>query len=187
MYNTSDIKNGLKVEMDGGPWVVVYFQFVKPGKGTAFTRTKFKHLLTGNVVERNIRTGEQLEEADVATDEMTYLYNDGETYTFMNTESFEQVAIPAKVLGDSAQWLLDNMTVMVLFYKGQPVNIELPNFVELEVKYTEPAIKGNTSQGATKTADLASGASVQVPLFINQGDILKIDTRDGKYVERVTR
>ena len=187
MYNTSDIKNGLKVEMDGYPWVVVYFQFVKPGKGTAFTRTKFKNLITGNVVERNIRTGEQLEPADIAQDEMQYLYNDGELYTFMNTETYEQVAIRKEILADSVNWLLDNMNVQVLFYKGQPVNIELPNFVELEVRYTEPATKGNTAQGATKTAELSTGATVQVPLFINQGDVLRIDTRDGKYVERASR
>lgn len=187
MYNTSDIKNGLKVELDGYPWIVTYFQFVKPGKGTAFTRTKLKNLLTGNTVERTFRTGEQLEPADVTEDEMQYLFNDGEYYQFMNTESFEQVGISAKTLGDDSRWLLDQMMVMVMFYKGNPVSISLPNFVELEVTYTEPAVKGNTSQGALKGATLSTGAEVMVPLFIEQGETLRIDTRTGEYVERVRK
>lgn len=187
MYETSDIKNGLKVEMDGYPWTVVYFQFVKPGKGTAFTRTKFKNLITGNVVERTLRTGERLTPADVTEDNMTYLYNDGEMYTFMNDETFDQVAIQAGVLGDDKQWLLEQMKVRVLFYKGRPVNIDLPTFIELECLYTEPAVKGNTSQGAMKTAEFASGAKTMVPLFIETGDILRIDTRTGEYCERVSK
>lgn len=170
--------------MDGYPWTVVYFQFVKPGKGTAFTRTKMKNLITGNTVERTFRTGETLTPADISEDDMQYLYNDDEGFTFMNTETFEQVYIRKEVLGDDAQWLMEQMTVRVLFYKGNPVNVELPNFIEVEVTYTEPAVKGNTSTGATKTAELATGAKVQVPLFIEQGDILKIDTREGIYVER---
>jgi elongation factor P len=187
VYQTSDIKNGLKIEMDNYPWTVVYFQFVKPGKGTAFTRTKLKNLLTGNVIERNFRTGETFVPADVSQAEMQYLFNDGEYFQFMNTESYEQVAIPAKVIGDQSQWLLDQMMVQVLFYKGNPVNVELPNFVELEVIYTEPAIKGNTAQGATKEAELSTGAKVQVQLFIDRGDIVRCDTRTGEYVERVSK
>lgn len=185
MYNTSDIRNGLKIEMDGQPYVITYFQFVKPGKGTAFTRTKMKSLTSGSVLERTFRTGEKLEPADVAEHEMQYLYNDGEQYHFMNTETFEQIGIQAGVLGDDADFLLEEAKVSVLFYKGRPVNIELPNFVELEVVYTEPAVKGNTSQGATKEAELVTGAKVQVPLFVDQGEILKIDTRTREYVERV--
>lgn len=187
MYETSDIKNGLKVEMDGYPWTVVYFQFVKPGKGTAFTRTKFKNLMTGNVVERTLRTGERLTPADVTEDNMTYLYNDGEMYTFMNDETFDQVAIQASVLGDDKQWLLEQMKVRVLFYKSRPVNIDLPTFIDIEVKYTEPAIKGNTSQGAMKTAEFESGAKTMVPLFIETGDVVRIDTRTGEYCERMSK
>ncbi|HMV69015.1 MAG TPA: elongation factor P [Myxococcota bacterium] len=186
-YNTSDIRNGLKVEVDGNPYTVVYFQFVKPGKGTAFTRTKLKNLLSGNVIERTFRTGEKLDAADVAEAQMQYQYNDGESYQFMNMESYETVGIPAKVLGDDAQWLLDNMMVNVLFYKNNPVNVDLPNFVELEVTYTEPAVKGDTSSGALKEAEVSTGAKVMVPLFIGRGDVLKIDTREGKYVERMSK
>lgn len=187
MYSTSDIRNGLKIELDGQPFTVVYFMFVKPGKGTAFTRTKLKNLLNGNVIERTFRTGEKLEEADVATNEMQYLYNDGEAFHFMNTETYEQVAIQNAVIGDASDFLLEEMKVEVLFYKGNPVNIELPPFVELEVVYTEPAVKGNTSQGATKEAELQTGAKVQVPLFIERGDYLKIDTRERAYVERAKK
>ena len=185
MYQTSDIKNGLKVEMDGYPWNVVYFQFVKPGKGTAFTRTKLKNLITGNVVERTFRSGETLAPADVSEDEMQFLFADDDGASFMNTETFDQVHISKKTIGDDARWLLEQMLVRVLFYKGNPVNIELPNFIEVEVTYTEPAVKGNTSTGATKSATLATGAEVQVPMFIERGDVLKIDTREGEYVERV--
>lgn len=185
MYNTSDIKNNLKIEMDGAPYNVVYFQFVKPGKGTAFTRTKLKNLLTGNVIERTFRSGEKLEPADVATHSMQYLYNDGEMFHFMNTETFEQVGIMAGVIGDDAQFLLEEAIATVLFYKGQPVNVELPNFVDLVVEYTEPAVKGNTAQGATKTAKMQTGAEIQVPLFVETGELLRIDTRTAAYVERV--
>jgi elongation factor P len=185
MYQTSDIKNGLKVEMDGYPWNVVYFQFVKPGKGTAFTRTKLKNLITGNVVERTFRSGETLAPADVSEDEMQYLFSDDDGASFMNTETYDQVHISKKTIGDDIKWLMEQMYVRVLFYKGNPVNIELPNFIEVEVTYTEPAVKGNTSTGATKAATLATGAEVQVPMFIDRGDVLKIDTREGEYVERV--
>ncbi len=184
MYNTSDIKNGLKIELDGQPFNVVYFMFVKPGKGTAFTRTKLKNLLNGNVIERTFRSGEKLAPADVAVNEMQYLYNDGEAFHFMNTETYEQVAIQADVIGDDKDFLLEEMKVQVLFYKSNPVNIELPQHVEMECTYTEPAVKGNTSQGATKAAELSTGASIQVPLFINTGDILKIDTRSREYQGR---
>jgi len=187
MYQTSDIKNGLKFEMDNAPWAVVWFQFVKPGKGTAFTRTKMKNLLTGSVIERNFRTGETFVPADVQEHEMQYLFNDGEFYQFMNTESYDQVAISAKVLGEASQWLVDQMMVQVLFYKGNPVNVELPNFVDLEVVYTEPATKGNTAQGATKEAELSTGAKVQVQMFIDRGDIVRIDTRTGEYMERMSK
>ena len=187
MYNTSDIRKGLKIELDGKPWNIVYFQFVKPGKGTAFTRTKIKSLLTGNVIDRTFRSGDKLVPADVEDHDMQYLYNDGEDYFFMNTETFAQVPIPGKVLGKDTDFLMDEMTVQVLFYKGNPVNIELPNFVELEITYCEPGVKGNTAQGATKPATLSTGAILQVPLFVKNETWIKIDTRTREYVERVNR
>jgi elongation factor P len=185
MYNTSDIRNGLKIEMDNAPFVVVYFQFVKPGKGTAFTRTKLKNILTGAVIERTFRTGEKLDPADIVEAEMQYMYNDGEDYHFMNTETFEQIGINAKVLGDDSDFLLEEAIVKVLFYKGRAVNIELPTFVDLKVTYTEPAVRGNTAQGASKVAEFTTGAKINVPLFIETGEVLRIDTRTREYVERV--
>lgn len=184
-YDTSDFRNGLKVEIDGDPYVVVYFQFVKPGKGTAFTRTKMKNMLTGNVIERTFRTGEKIDSADVEEMAMSFLYGDGEFHHFMNNESFEQVAIPSDRLVEEAKFLTENLDVHVLFYKSRAMSITLPNFIESEVVYTEPGQKGNTATGATKTAELACGASIQVPLFIEQGELLKVDTRTSEYVGRV--
>ena len=187
MYQTSDIRNGLKIEMDGYPWTVVYFQFVKPGKGTAFTRIKMKNLITGSVLERTYRTGETLEPADVEEVTMQYLYKDGEDWLFMNQETYEQVPISKTALGDNHQWLLDEATCRVMLYKGRPVSVEVPTFVELEVTYTEPGARGNTATGTGKSATLSTGAVVQVPLFIEQGEVLRIDTRTGEYVERVKK
>ncbi len=187
MYKTSDIRKGLKIEMDNAPWTVVEFMFVKPGKGTAFTRTKLKNLITGSVIDRTWRTGDSLTPADVEEWDMQYLYNDGTSYYFMNTESFEQLEISAKVLGDTAKWLVDEMICPVLLYKNRPVTVELPNFVEMQIEYCEPAVRGNTAQGASKTAELTSGARIQVPLFVESKSWIKIDTRTGSYVERVRR
>ena len=187
MYETSDIRNGLKIEFDGQPYVVTYFQFVKPGKGTAFTRTKLKSLTSGNVLDRTFRTGEKLQPADIEENEMQYLYPDGNMRVFMDTSSYEQVMIENPVLGDDAKWLVDEMMVRVLFWRGKPINIELPNFVELEITYCEPGVKGNTATGASKSAELSTGATVNVPLFVEQGETIKIDTRTGEYVERVRK
>ena len=187
IYQTSDFRNGLKVEIEGNPYVMVYFQFVKPGKGTAFTRTKLKHMVSGNVLERTYRTGETLQAADVEEESMQYLYSDGEFYHFMNEETYEQVAIPAKSIEGQSDFLVENDVVDVLYYKGSPLNITLPNFIESEVTYCEPGVRGNTAQGATKPATLACGATVNVPLFIDQGEILKIDTRTREYVSRVQK
>jgi len=184
-YETSDFRNGLKVEMDGYPYVVTYFQFVKPGKGTAFTRTKLKNMITGAVIERTFRTGEKIEAADVEDVPMQYLYNDGEFFHFMNNENFSQVAITAATMKEQAPFLTENLDVMVMFYKGNPVNIELPNFIEDEIQYCEPGVRGNTATGATKAATLVCGAVVQVPLFVEQGERIKVDTRTNSYVSRV--
>jgi len=187
MYDTSDIRNNLKIEVDGQPYVVTYFQFVKPGKGTAFTRTKLKSLLSGNVLDRTFRSGEKLQPADISESEMQYLYPEGNARVFMDTETYEQIYIDNAVLGDDARWLVDEMMVRVLFWGGRPINIELPNFVELEITYCEPGVKGNTATGASKVAELSTGATVNVPLFVEQGETIKIDTRTGDYVERVRK
>ena len=185
-YETSDFRNGLKVEIDGSPFTIVYFQFVKPGKGTAFTRTKMKNLLTGSLIERTYRTGETLPAADIEEQVMNYLYNDGENYVFMNQGSGEQVEIPTGNLGDEASFLMDNLECSIMFWRGKPVNVTLPTFIESKVVSTEPAVRGNTSGNAMKTAVLECGASVLVPLFVSEGDMLKVDTREGgSYVSRV--
>ena len=184
-YQTSDFRNGLKVELDGYPYIMTYFQFVKPGKGTAFTRTKLKNMLTGSVIERTFRTGETLEAADVEDQGMEYLYNDGEFYHFMNTETYDQIQIPEATLGEDATFLTENLQVQILFYKGRPVNMELPNFIESAIEYCEPGVKGNTATGAVKPATITSGATVNVPLFVEQGEVIRIDTRTKAYVGRV--
>ena len=187
MYETSDIRNGLKVEIDGNPWTITYFQFVKPGKGCAFTRTKMKNLINGSTLERTFKTGEKLEPAQVEEHTMQYMYADSEGFNFMNLETFDQVSISEDGVGDAKYYLVEQMEVQVLFYKNLPVTIDLPNFVELEITYCEPGVKGNTAQGATKQATMSTGLTVNVPLFIEQGEWLKIDTRTGEYVERVKK
>lgn len=187
MYETSDIRKGLKIKMDGDPWIVVDFQFVKPGKGTAFTRVRLKNLRTGQVLERTFKTGERLDEANLEEHRAQYLYTDGEDFHFMDQESYEQISIPRKVMGDAALFLMENMVVDILFYEGTPMNVELPTFIEAEITYTEPGMRGDTATGATKSATINTGATLQVPLFLNQGDWIRIDTRDGTYVERVKK
>ena len=184
MYQTSDIKKNLKVKIDGAPWTVVEFLFVKPGKGTAFTRTKFKNLITGQVVERNIRSGETLEPADLEHKNATFVYQDGDSYYFMDSETYEQFPVDEDTLGDSSKWLLDAMGVEVLIYEGRPVVIDLPNHVEMEITYCEPAVKGNTATNTTKAATVSTGATVQVPLFLTEGEVIRIATRTGDYLGR---
>ncbi len=188
MYETSDFRNGLKVEVEGNPYAIVYFQFVKPGKGTAFTRTKLKNLLNGAVIERTFRSGETVGEAPVEEQPMEFLYNNAEVFTFMNQETYEQVEIQGSLLGDDAGFLKENLPVTVLFYKGRAVNITLPNFIETEIVQTEPAVKGNTSGNVLKAAKIATGATIMVPIFVNEGDQIKVDTREGgSYVSRITK
>ena len=184
-YQTSDFRNGLKVEIDSQPYIMVYFQFVKPGKGTAFTRTKLKNMISGNVLERTYRTGETLDAAPVEDRNMMYMYDDDEFAVFMDNESFETVNIPLASIEDERPFLTENLEVDVLFYKERPVNIDLPNFIEDEITYTEPAVKGNTATNATKPATLACGATIQVPLFIEQGERIKVDTRTKAYSSSV--
>ena len=155
-YQTSDFRNGLKVVVDGYPYVVTYFQFVKPGKGTAFTRTKLKNLINGNVIERTYRTGESLEQADCEERPMQYQYQDDDIFYFMDMESFETIGIGEEFLGGAEKYLLDALEVQVMVYNGRPVGIELPNFIEAEITHCEPGVKGNTAQGATKPATIST-------------------------------
>jgi elongation factor P len=186
MYDTSDIRKGLKVLMDGQPYTVIEFQFVKPGKGAAFTRTKFKNLLTGGVIEKNIRTGEKLEPANVEEREMQFLYKEGEDFVFMDETTYEQTTVSAETVGSDGDLMKDNIKVSVLFFNDRPVGVTLPTFVTLRVTSTEPGARGDTAgSNVTKPAKLETGTEVQVPLFINEGDLLKIDTRTRAYVERV--
>lgn len=184
LVDTSDVRKGLKIKLNGYPWTVVDFQFVKPGKGNAFTTVKIKNLVNGNVIERTYKTGEKLEKIRLDEQPVQFLYADGDEYNFMNTETYEQFPVTREQLGDAALWLLENMEIVLQFFEGNPISVEMPTFVELVVTYTEPAVKGNTATGATKIATMETGAELQVPLFINQGEKLRIDTRTGEYVER---
>ncbi len=184
MYETSDIRKGLRVELDGDPFIVVDFQFVKPGKGNAFTRTKIRNMITGSVLDRTFKTGEKLKPADMEEREMQFLYNDG-AFHFMDSSNYDQVELQADEVGDAVNFLLENMGVSISFYKGRALGLTLPNFVNLEVTETAPGERGNTVTGATKPATLSTGYTVNVPLFIDNGELLKIDTRTGEYVERV--
>jgi elongation factor P len=183
--DASDLRKGLKLLIDGQPYTVLDCQFVKPGKGAAFTRTKMKNLLTGRNIENNIRSGEKIEIADVEEKAMSFLYKESEDFVFMDQQSYEQVNVPSETLGDDWRWLKDNMVCQVLFWNGKTIGITLPNFVELRVEHSEPGVKGDTSSGATKPATLETGATINVPLFINERDLLRIDTRTGEYCERV--
>ena len=187
MYDTSDIRKGLKILIEGDPYVVDDFQFVKPGKGTAFTKTRVKNLITGSVLDRTYRSGEKLESANVEEREMQFLYHEGENYCFMDNTTYEQVFVSADILGDDAQWMPDNTNANVVFFDERPVGVSLPNFVELEVTQTDPGVRGDTATGATKPATLSTGAVINVPLFVEEGEWLKIDTRSGQYVERVKK
>ena len=184
MYETSDIRKGLRIEQDGIPFIVLEFQFVKPGKGTAFTRTKIRNMISGAVLDRTFKSGEKLTPANTEDREMQYLYHDVE-YHFMDNSNYEQVSLGNDVVGDLSNYLTENMNVSVSFFQGRSIGLTIPNFVVLEVKETDPGEKGNTVTGASKPALLSTGYSADVPLFVNAGDRIKIDTRTGDYVERV--
>jgi elongation factor P len=184
VYETSDIRKGLRLEVDGEPFVVVEFQFVKPGKGTAFTRTKIRNMITGAVLDRTYKSGEKLKPADTEDRQMQFLYNDGD-FHFMDNSNYEQVSLDSSAVGDAVNYLTENMMIEVGFFKGRSIGLSLPNFVVLEVTETAPGEKGNTVTGASKPAVVSTGYSVNVPLFVNEGDQLRIDTRTGEYVERV--
>jgi len=185
MITAGDFRNGLTFDMDGQVFQVVEFQHVKPGKGAAFVRTKLKNIITGATIEKTFSPTDKFPEAYIERKEMQYLYNDGDLYYFMDVETYEQTPLGKDTLGDSLKFVKENMTVKVLSYKGNVFGVEPPTFVELEVTATEPGFKGDTATGATKPATVETGAVLKVPLFINEGDIIRIDTRTGEYMERV--
>ena len=185
MISTNDFRTGVTIEIDGQPWVVVDFQHVKPGKGSAFVRAKIKNVITGSVLERTFNAGEKLPRAHIERREAQYLYGMGDELTFMDVTTYEQVTLSREVVGEGVLYLKENTNVYIMSYEGRVIGVEIPNFVELEVVETEPGFKGDTATGGTKQAKLETGAVVKVPLFVNVGDILKIDTRTGEYIERV--
>ena len=184
MISVNDFKTGLTIELEGQIWQVIEFQHVKPGKGAAFVRSKLRNLENGNTQEKTFRAGEKVNTAHLDRRPMQYLYAAGENHTFMDTENYNQLDIPGNTIEDELNFLKENMQVTVLIYDGKTLGIELPNTVELEVTETEPGIKGDTASGGSKPATLETGYTVQVPFFVNQGDVLVINTSDGKYVSR---
>jgi len=183
---TNDLKNGLVLNLDGQLWSVVNFQHVKPGKGGAFVRTTLKNVLSGKVVDKTFNAGTKVDTATVDRREMTYLYNDGTDYVFMDQDTYDQLPVPGAVVGEAANYLLENSTAQVATHEGAPLYIELPASVELVIAHTDPGVQGDRSTGGTKPATLETGAEVQVPLFVTTGEKIKVDTRDGRYLGRVS-
>ncbi len=182
--STAEFRKGLRIVFDGEPYTIVDFQHVKPGKGGAFVRTKLKHMRQGRVIDNTFRSGEKVELVDFEDKHMQFLYKD-DRFHFMDMETYDQVSLSEDEIGDAALYLKDNTEVEVLYIDGSPVSLELPNFIELAVARTDPGVRGDTAQGGTKPATLETGAVVQVPLFLNEGDIVKVDTRTGEYLGRV--
>ena len=185
MISTADFRNGLVVEMDNDLMEIVEFQHVKPGKGGAFVRTRFKNVLTGRVLERTFRSGEKFDEARLEEQPWQFLYNDGDLFHFMDNDTFEQLAVNPGVVGDVAKWMKENTNATLMFHREKVISVTVPSHVVLTITKSDPGVQGDRSSGATKPATLETGAVVQVPLFINEGDTIKVDTRTGAYVERV--
>jgi elongation factor P len=185
MISTSEFRNGGKIELDGDPYTIVEFQFVKPGKGGAFVKTRLKSLKTGNVLDKNFRSGEKFEEPDILEREAQYMYASGKDYYFMDTQSYEQFFLSSDQLGDAINFLKENMAAQIVFYQGKPLSVELPMFVELKIAKTDPGVRGDTATGGAKQATLETGAMIKVPLYMEEGQLIKIDTRTGTFVERV--
>jgi elongation factor P len=183
--NTNEFRSGLKVEVDGEPYVMVSNEFVKPGKGQPFNRTKLKHLKTGRVVEKTFKSGEKLDLADVEDMKMRMLYKEGSDVVFMDDVNFEQISIPVSLIGDKDQWLMDEVLYDILFYKGEPIDISPPTFMEMKITDTAPGLRGDTSGRVMKAATTETGAKIQVPIFVEEGEKIKVDTRTGEYVSRV--
>ena len=187
VIDTSEFRKGLKIEIEGEPFVIVDFQHVKPGKGSAFVRTRIKSLTSGNVLERTFKSGDKVGSPDLEEKTMQYLYHEGDTYLFMDQKNYEQISMEREALGDAVNYLKDESVVRVLFHNGRSIGVELPIFVELKVVEAKPSVRGDTATGGTKLATLESGVIVQVPLFVEEGEVIKVDTRDGSYVERVSK
>jgi len=185
MISAGDFRNGVTFEMDSQVYQVIEFQHVKPGKGAAFVRTKYRNVKTGGVVERSFNPSDKFEQAQLERRDMNYLYNDGDLYYFMDVDTYDQVPFSGAAIGDALKFLKENMVCKVVSYKGDIFAIEPPIFVELEITDCDPGVKGDTAQNATKSATVETGATIKVPLFVNQGDIVRIDTRTGEYMERV--
>lgn len=185
MVTAGDFRKGMTIEIDGQVWMIVDFQHVKPGKGAAFVRTKMKNIMVGTVVERTFNPTEKYPLAHVERKEMQYLYNDGSLYYFMDNETYEQLPLDYEKVKDAMPYVKENTSVNIKFFKGDAFSVEAPNFVELQITETEPGYKGDTATGANKPAVLETGAKVTVPLFINEGDLIRVDTRTGEYMERV--
>jgi elongation factor P len=185
MYDMGDIKKGLKIEIDNVPYVVEEFQHVKPGKGGAFNRTKLRNLLTGKVIDRTFKGGDKLEPASLEERKMQFLYKEGENYWFMDMESYEQVMLTQEQVGDNSLFMPENIETQVLYYKGEPISLSLPLFVDLQIVKADPWLKGDTASSATRPVTLSTGATIQVPLFVEEGDNIRVDTRTGEYVTRI--
>lgn len=187
MLDTSDIRKGTKLQFDGVPFEVTYFQFVKPGKGQAFTRTKLRNMISGTTIERTFKSGEKLEKADMEEKQMQYLYKEEDFFVFMDTTNYEQLRLTEAQLGENKYYLTDGLMCDVLLFNEKPIGVTPPNFVEFEIVETEPGFKGDTSGGTTKPAKIVTGLQINVPLFIEQGELVRIDTRTGDYAERVKK
>lgn len=186
MATSNDLKNGLVLNIEGQLWTVVEFQHVKPGKGAAFVRSKLKNILTGKVVDKTFNAGVKVETANVDKREMQYLYQDGDSFIFMDLDNYDQVSLPEVVVGDATNYMLENQNAIVAMHDGNPIYVELPASVVLEITYTEPGLQGDRSSGGTKPATVETGLQIQVPLFVEQGTRVKVDTRTGDYLGRVT-
>lgn len=183
-YNTSDFKKGIKVQIDSDPYLMIECNFVKPGKGQALYRTKLKNLIRGNVLERTYKSGDSLQAADVRDESLQFLYRDGENFVFMDPDTFDQPSLTAEQVGDEAKWLKDGLICSITFWDERPIAFSPPNQLVLKVEYAEPGARGNTATNVTKTAKLETGAEVQVPIFIETGEYIKVDTRTCEYIER---
>ncbi|MCA6221281.1 MULTISPECIES: elongation factor P [Photorhabdus] len=184
-YSTNEFRSGLKIMLDGEPCSVIESEFVKPGKGQAFARTRIRKLISGKLLEKTFKSTDSVDAADVMDMNLTYLYNDGEFWHFMNNETFEQLAADEKAVGDNAKWLVEQAECILTLWNGQPISVTPPNFVELEITDTDPGLKGDTAGTGGKPATLSTGAVVKVPLFVQIGEVIKVDTRSGEYVSRV--
>ena len=187
MYSASDLKKGLKVEIDGGPWTIIDFEFCKPGKGQALYRCKMKNMITGNTMEKTYRAAEKIEKPNLAERDVFYSYQDGDFYIFSDVETFEEFRLGKKTLGDQVYFLIEDSPCRILFFNDMPIEVTLPVFIEKVIAHTEPGARGDTATNVTKPASLDNGYTINVPLFVNENDVVRIDTRTGQYAERVSK